>query len=189
MEWPPASPRTPMTFPVAPTCPATTTYSPCVTAPRTRPRHPQRVPAPSSRGRQPSARPRQRAGPPGQRLANPQPPALPHRVSVRVQVDTEMLRWRDSFTRTLLSLASSLTLFLLPPTPPRGRRGRKECPTHQRPLIHFIFLQNSPQLLRGHFMDLLKWNIVFPTVLWTVYNARADRLFTGRELPPHSFLA
>lgn len=123
MEWPPASPRTPMTFPAAPTSPATMTYFPCVTAPRTRPRHPQKAPAPCSRGdtlhqaltacsasTQPTA-------------LNPPPP---HPVSVCVQVDTEMLSWRNSH-----SSPGPCSLWL-PHWPsscgPEGRRGGKSVP-------------------------------------------------------------
>lgn len=49
MEWPPDSPRAPTTFPAAATSPATMTYYPCVTAPRTHPHRLQKAPALCSR--------------------------------------------------------------------------------------------------------------------------------------------
>lgn len=136
MEWPPASPRAPMTSPAAATSPATTTYCPCATAPRTRPRHPQKAPAPCSRGR--SLRPGSDSVPAYQATSSQLSTNGPPSVSVCVRLDTEMLRWRDSHS------SSGPCSLWLPHSHsfcgPEGGRGRKECPTHQRPFTHFIFL-------------------------------------------------
>ena len=76
MEWPPASRRAPMTFPAAATSPATMIYFPCVTALHIPHRHPQKAPAPFSRGH-PLHLARTACRWSRQRSANFQPTALP----------------------------------------------------------------------------------------------------------------
>ncbi len=123
MEWPLVSPRAPMTFPAAATSPATMTYCPCVTAPRTQPRHPQKAPAPCSRGHflHPALTACRHPGDFSQ-LSTNGPPS----VSVCVQLDTEMLRWRDShssFGPCSLWLSHSHSFCV-----PEGGRGGKSVP-------------------------------------------------------------
>lgn len=183
MEWPLASPRAPMTFPTVATSPATMTYCPCVIAQCTHPHHPQRAPALCSRGHtlQPALTTCQYPG--NLKPSFNQRPSFCLRV---FDLDAQMLRWTDSHS------SSGRCSLWLPHSqyfcgPERGR-GEKTVPhTSDHSPILFSYRSDHSNCCPSSLWT--SWSGTVVSALRVAYMDWVERLFTGRELSPLSFLA